>query len=133
MQHSKINNCIVIIIFAYYGYILNRLKFVTLYFMRRHVGALFLINIFKSQANYPFNMNTVSIHVPSKQIIYLSTLSCEQCDKTQTVLELGASLLTCKFLVVSSKNSVSFRDIISIGGSVQIDCIFFVLFLLGFV
>jgi hypothetical protein len=55
--------------------ILSHLNFRTLYSRRRHLDALFLINVFKGKINYQSIMDTVGIRVPTRQIREISTFS----------------------------------------------------------
>jgi hypothetical protein len=55
-------------ILSNYDLILSHLNFRTLYSTRRHIDALFLINVFKSKINCQSFMDTVGIRVPRGQI-----------------------------------------------------------------
>jgi hypothetical protein len=58
-----------------YDLMLSRLNFRTLYSRRRHLDALFLINVFKGKINCHFTMDTVGLRVPSRQIREFSTFN----------------------------------------------------------
>jgi hypothetical protein len=51
-----------------YDLILSSLKFKTLYSRRRHLDALFLINIFKGKTNCQSILDTAGIRVPTRHI-----------------------------------------------------------------
>jgi hypothetical protein len=51
-----------------YDLILSSLKFKTLYSGRRHLDALFLINIFKGKTNCHSTLHTAGIRVPTRHI-----------------------------------------------------------------
>jgi hypothetical protein len=51
-----------------YNSILNSLNFRTLHSRRRHLDALFLINVFKGKINCPSILDIVAIRVPTRQI-----------------------------------------------------------------
>jgi hypothetical protein len=55
--------------------ILNYLNFRTLHSRRRHIDALFLINVFKGKINCPSILDTVGICVPTRQVREFSTFS----------------------------------------------------------
>jgi hypothetical protein len=58
-----------------YNLILNYLNFRTLYSIRRHLDALFLINVFKGKINCPSILDTVGVRVPTRKITEFSTFS----------------------------------------------------------
>jgi hypothetical protein len=58
-----------------YNSILTSLNFRTLHSRRRHLDALFLINVFKGKINCPSILDTVGIRVPTRQIREFSTFS----------------------------------------------------------
>jgi hypothetical protein len=65
-QADILRNCNSIYIF---------LNFRTLHSRRRHLDALFLINVFKGKINCPSILDTVGIRVPTRQIKEFSTFS----------------------------------------------------------
>jgi hypothetical protein len=58
-----------------YDLIPSHLNFRTLYSRRRHLNALFLINVFEGKINCHSIMDTVGIRVPTRQIREFSTFS----------------------------------------------------------
>jgi hypothetical protein len=93
-----------------YDLILNCLNFRTLY-SRRHLDALFLINIFKSKINCHSIMDTVGIRVPTRQIRDFSTFSISSgLRHSPSVRCASAANETCRLLDIFGKDTVSFED-----------------------
>jgi hypothetical protein len=65
--------CVIIVFFQFgmlrsYDLILSHLNFRTLYSRRRHLNALFLIDVFKGKINCHSVMDTVGIRAPTRHI-----------------------------------------------------------------
>jgi hypothetical protein len=105
----------VIIVFFNYDLILSYLNFRTLYSRRRHLDALFLINVLKGKINRHSIMTTVGIRVPTRQIREFSTFSessaLRHSPSARCVI---AANEICRFLDIFGKKIVSFEDTFSI-------------------
>jgi hypothetical protein len=116
-----------------YDLILSSLNFRTLYSGRRHLDALFFINIFKGKINCHSIMDTVGIRVPTRQIRECSTFSVNSVQRhIPSARCVIAANDICRFLDIFGKNDVSFEDIFSIRESVQICYMYLVLFCFHF-
>jgi hypothetical protein len=94
-----------------YDLILNCLNFRTLHSRRRHLDALFLINIFKSKMNCHSIMDTVGIRVPTRQIRDFSTFSVSSALRhSPSAMCATAANDICRLLDIFLKDTVSFED-----------------------
>jgi hypothetical protein len=94
-----------------YDLILNCLNFRTLYSRRRHLDALFLINIFKSKINCHSIMDTVGIRVSTRQIRDFSTFSVSSPLRHSPSVRCGSAANDiCRLLDIFGKDTVSFED-----------------------
>jgi hypothetical protein len=116
----KDNLPICVIDFLYlrsYGLILNYSDFRTLYSRRRHLDALFLINVFKGKINCHSITVTVGIRMPTRQIREFSTFSVNNAliHRPSARCAIAANDIgLCRLLDFFSKNNVSSEDTFSI-------------------
>jgi hypothetical protein len=97
-----------------YKSILNYLNFRTLYSRRRHLHALFIINVFKGKLNCPSILDSVGIRVPTRQIREFSTFSVSSALKhSPSARCVIAASDVCRYLDIFHKNNIYFKDTVS--------------------
>jgi hypothetical protein len=109
------NLCYFLLFQAYflrnYNSILNSLNFRTLNSRRRHLDALFLINVFKGKINCPSILDSVGIRVPTRQIREFSTFSVSNALKhSPSAMCVIAANYVCRYLDIFHKNNIYFKD-----------------------
>jgi hypothetical protein len=94
-----------------YKLILNYLHLKTLYSRRRHLDALFLVNVFKKKINCYSIMDTVGLHMPPKQIRDFSTFRVKNVSRASpsTRCVIAANSI-CRSLDIFNKNGISLKD-----------------------
>jgi hypothetical protein len=101
-----------------YNSVLNSLNFRTLH-SRRHLDALFLINVFKGKINCRSILDSVGIRVPTRQIREFSTFSVSSALKySPSARCVIAANDVCRYLEIFHKNNIYFKDTFSEGVTV---------------
>jgi hypothetical protein len=99
-----------------YDLILNCINFRTLYSRRRHLHALFLINVFKGKINCHSIIDTVGIRVPIRQIRDFSTFNVNSALRhSPSARCASAANDICRFLDIFGKDMSPLRTLSVLG------------------
>jgi hypothetical protein len=98
-------------VYYHYNNILDKLNLQTLHVRRRHIDALFLINVFRGTKFCPSVLQAVGLRAPTRMIRNVSTFSCSSshCPTARCVL---AANSVCKFVDIFSKLYLSLRNLV---------------------
>ncbi|PNF19683.1 hypothetical protein B7P43_G05097 [Cryptotermes secundus] len=95
----------------HYFSILDKLNLQTLDVRRRHIDALFLINVFRGTTYCSSVLDAVGLRVPSRNIRNFSTFSCSfsRCPTARCVV---AANFVCELVDIFSKSSLSLNCLV---------------------
>jgi hypothetical protein len=95
-----------------YEDILVRLNFLTLHLRRRHLDAIFLINVFKGKISCSFVFDTVSLHIPNRSVTDYSTFTVHCNFKVSPPARcVSAANAVCRSIDIFNKDCIRLTDV----------------------
>jgi hypothetical protein len=95
-----------------YEDILVRLNFLTLYLRRRHLDALFLINVFKGKISCSSVFDIVSLRIPTRSIRDYTTFTVHRNFKVSASARcVSAANAVCRCIDIFNKDCILLTDV----------------------
>jgi hypothetical protein len=95
----------------HYMNILDKLNLRTLHVRRRHIDALFLINVYKGAKFCAFVLEAVGLHISTQNIRKFSMFSCSS-SHCPTARCVSATNSVCKFVDIFSNSDFSCKSLV---------------------